>query len=152
MPRKIKNKQRSAPTPTRRKERSDAPHASKSDQLSERICNALREAGLPLTFEALSRQMQSAGSAAARRLSQTLEQMVQAGEIVQNRRNEYCLRERLPLIVGVVSAHRDGHGLVLPEDRSAPIFLPHRQMLEVIHGDRVAVRISGKDHKGRAEG
>jgi ribonuclease R len=152
MPRKIKNKQRSATKRLSPKQSSDAPHISKSEQLSARICDALRDAGLPLTFDALAERMQSVGSAAVGRLNQTLDQMVQAGEILQNRRAEYCLRERLPLIVGKVSAHRDGHGMVLPDDRSAPVFLPHRQMLEVIHGDRVAVRISGKDHKGRPEG
>jgi ribonuclease R len=152
MPRKIKNKQRSSTPRAARKKRGDVPHAAKSEQLSERICSTLREAGLPLTFDDLAQRMQSVGPAARRRLNDVLEAMLQAGEIVQNRRSEYCLRERLALTVGVVSAHKDGYGLVLPDDRSAPVFLPHRQMLEVIHGDRVAVRISGKDHKGRPEG
>ncbi|HEU4655856.1 MAG TPA: ribonuclease R, partial [Steroidobacteraceae bacterium] len=152
MPRKIKNKQRSATKRVRRKDRSAAPRNAKPEQLLERISAALRDAGLPLTFDALAERMQSTGTAARQDLNKTLEKMLQAGEIVQNRRAEYCLRERLPLIVGVVSAHKDGHGMLLPDDRSAPIFLSPRQMLEVIHGDRVAVRISGKDHKGRPEG
>ena len=69
-----------------------------------------------------------------------------------NRRDEYCLRERLPLIVGTVSGHRDGHGFLQPEDRTAPIYLPPRQMQEVMHGDRVAVRIDGHDQRGRPQG
>ncbi|HEU4603531.1 MAG TPA: ribonuclease R [Steroidobacteraceae bacterium] len=152
MPRKIKNKQRSAIRRAHRKDRSAAPPSAKPEQLAERICDALRDAGLPLTLDALAERMHSTGTAARQGLNKTLEKMLQTGEIVQNRRTEYCLRERLPLIVGVVSAHKDGHGMLLPDDRSAPIFLSPRQMLEVIHGDRVAVRISGKDHKGRPEG
>jgi ribonuclease R len=54
--------------------------------------------------------------------------------------------------VGIVSAHKDGYGFVMPEDRTTPIFLSPRQMLEVIHGDRVAVRTTGVDFKGRPEG
>ena len=56
------------------------------------------------------------------------------------------------LVVGTVSGHRDGHGFVLPDDRSAPVFLPPRQMLETMHGDRVAVRVSGQDNRGRPQG
>src|SRR5690606_14652668 len=64
----------------------------------------------------------------------------------------YILRERLPVVVGTVSGHRDGHGVVHPDDRSAPVYLSYRQMLEVMHGDRVAVRIGGTDARGRLEG
>ncbi len=63
-----------------------------------------------------------------------------------------ALRERLSLIVGTVSAHKDGHGFLMPEDRSAPIYLAPRQMAETMHGDRAAVRVSGTDHRGRPEG
>ncbi len=55
-------------------------------------------------------------------------------------------------VTGTVSGHRDGHGFLLPEDRSAPIFLSPRQMQEVMHGDRVAVRVVGRDNRGRPEG
>jgi len=90
--------------------------------------------------------------AARRRLQQEIEALIQSGEIVRNRRDELCLRERLPIVVGTVSGHRDGYGIVYPDDRSAPIILPYRQMREVMHGDRVAVRVSGKDQRGRIEG
>ena len=39
-------------------------------------------------------------------------------------------------------------GFLHPDDRSAPVILPYRQMREVMHGDRVAARVSGKDHRG----
>ncbi len=70
----------------------------------------------------------------------------------QPARMSTALRERLSLIVGTVSAHKDGHGFLMPDDRSAPIYLAPRQMAEAMHGDRAAVRVSGTDHRGRPEG
>ena len=86
------------------------------------------------------------------RLQQEVESLIHQGAIVRNRRDELCLRERLQLVVGTVSGHRDGYGILHPDDRSAPLILPYRQMREVMHGDRVAARVSGKDHRGRIEG
>lgn len=121
-------------------------------QESFSVAAALKEADRPLLFDELAVRVGAVSAAARTRLTAELESALQAGELVRNRRDEYCLRERLPLIVGTVSGHRDGHGFLHPEDRSAPIVLPYRQMREVMHGDRAAVRISGKDHRGRLEG
>jgi ribonuclease R len=116
------------------------------------ITDALREAGRPLQFDELQALLNTNGPAARKRLQQEVDALLHGGEIVRNRRDELCLRERLPLIVGTVSGHRDGYGILHPDDRSAPVILPYRQMREVIHGDRIAIRISGKDHRGRLEG
>jgi ribonuclease R len=112
----------------------------------------LREAGRPLSLQELQAVMGCHTAAARKRLSQQIDALLQGGELLRNRREEYCLRERLPLIVGTVSGHRDGHGFLHPDDRSAPIVLPYRQMREVMHGDRITVRISGTDQRGRPEG
>jgi len=70
--------------------------------------------------------------------------LVKRGEVVLNRRGQYCLREQLPgLVIGTVQAQRNGDGWLLPDDASASIYLPPQQMREVIHGDRVAARIEG---------
>src|SRR5690606_3747604 len=76
----------------------------------------------------------------------------QSGASRRPRRGGVCLRGRLSLIGGVVSPHRDGHGFLLADDGSAPIFLAPRQMLETMHGDRAAVRVNGTDHRGRPQG
>jgi len=126
---------------------------SQSPAAEARVVNTLREAGRPLTFDELAERMGRDGKAARRRLHSQLDELLHAGEIIQNRRSEYMLRERVPqLVVGTVSGHRDGHGFVLPDDRSAPVFLPPRQMQETMHGDRVAVRVSGQDNRGRPQG
>ena len=116
------------------------------------VAETLKRAGQPLAFDELAGRLGAAGKSARARLNQELDRLVQAGEIVCNRREEYCLRERLGLSVGKISAHRDGHGFLHPDDRTAPIFLAPRQMAEVIHGDRAVVRVSGVDQKGRPSG
>src|SRR5262245_25721472 len=119
---------------------------------SKSIEAALREAGRPLALQELQVAMDCHTAAARKRLSQQIDALLHTGELLRNRREEFCLRARLPLIVGTVAGHRDGHGFLHPEDRSAPIVLPYRQMREVMHGDRIAVRISGTDQRGRPEG
>jgi len=79
--------------------------------------------------------------------------LLRHGEVVLNRRGQYCLREQLPgVVVGTVQAHRNGDGLLMPDDASAPIHLPGQQMREVMHGDRVAVRIEGPRFRGKPQG
>jgi ribonuclease R len=90
---------------------------------------------------------------AKRFLTQFLEDLIRTGSVLRNRREEYCLRDRLGLLVGTISGHRDGYGFVHMEDRTQPpVFLAHRQMQQVMHGDRVAVRVTGQDRRGRPEG
>jgi len=102
-------------------------------------------AGLVEAFELDRREERS--------LAVRLKAMVRDGEILPNRRNEYCLVDRIDLVTGVVSAHRDGFGFVVPDKEGADdVYLSPRTMRELIHGDRVAVRIRGHDRRGRPEG
>lgn len=137
---------------TKTKKNADKQVRSPASDEAFPITQSLRQAGRPLTFEQLQEMLNVSSPAATDRLRGELARLMHAGEVLLNRRNEYCLRERLPLVVGTVSGHREGHGFVHPDDRSAPIFLSFRQMQEVMHGDRVAVRVDGQDRRGRPEG
>jgi ribonuclease R len=93
------------------------------------------------------------GPAAAAEAPEQLQELVRRGEVVLNRRGQYCLREQLPgLVVGTVQAQRNGDGMLLPDDASAPIHLSAHEMREVMHGDRVAVRIEGTRFRGKPQG
>ncbi|UCC13186.1 MAG: ribonuclease R [Gammaproteobacteria bacterium] len=81
-----------------------------------------------------------------------LRAMIRDGQILVNRGGDYCLVDRMSLIVGRVTGHRDGYGFLIPDDGTEDVFLAPRQMREVMHGDRLAVRIKGQDHRGRPEG
>ncbi|NBT06823.1 MAG: ribonuclease R, partial [Betaproteobacteria bacterium] len=43
-------------------------------------------------------------------------------------------------------------GFCIPDNGSADIWLSPREMHQVLHGDRVAVRLKGRDNRGRPEG
>jgi len=114
------------------------------------VLKVLRGAGRPLRLEELTAAL---GPASAAQAEEHLGALLRAGEIVLNRRGQYCLREQLPgLTVGTVSANRNGDGLLMPDDGSPPVFLAGQQMREVLHGDRVAVRIEGPSFRGRPQG
>jgi ribonuclease R len=112
----------------------------------------LEQRGVPVQLgdlaEALGLDRQERRLLAAR-----LKAMVRDGEVIPNRREGYCLVDRIALVTGVVSGHRDGFGFVVPDqDGADDVYLSSRYMRELIHGDRVAVRIRGHDRRGRPEG
>jgi ribonuclease R len=53
---------------------------------------------------------------------------------------------------GRVEGHRDGHGVVVPDNGDATIYLAPQEMRSVLHKDRVRVRVLRYDRKGRPEG
>ena len=55
-------------------------------------------------------------------------------------------------IEGTVQGHRDGHGFVSPDQPGPDVYLSPQEMRTVLHGDRLRVRISGADRRGRPEG
>jgi len=118
----------------------------------EFILGELEQARRPLGFDALCERLGVRDRAVRQALTKRLGAMVRDGQLLVNRAEEYCLLDRLPLVVGTVSGHRDGFGFLLPEDGSGDVFLPFRQMREVMHGDRVAIRVTGTDPRGRREG
>src|SRR5690606_1871069 len=92
----------------------------------------LKRAGRPLRLEEITGAL---GPAAAAEASAQLDVLVRRGEVVLNRRGQYCLREQLPgLVVGTVQASRSGDGQLLPDDASAPVHLSAHEMREVMHG------------------
>jgi ribonuclease R len=110
----------------------------------------LKRAGRPLRLEEITAALGPSGAAEA---PGQLEELVRRGEVMLNRRGQYCLREQLPgLVVGTVQASRNGDGLLLPDDASAPIHLSAHEMREVMHGDRVAVRVEGPRFRGKPQG
>ncbi|HEX5314027.1 MAG TPA: ribonuclease R [Gammaproteobacteria bacterium] len=84
-------------------------------------------------------------------LAMRLGAMCRDGDLIENRRGEFCLTRRLPVKTGTVLAHRDGFGFLAPDGGGDDVFLPPRTMRTLMHGDRAAVRVQrGRD--GREEG
>jgi len=114
------------------------------------VLDVLRKAGRPLKLEEVTASFSPSGVGEA---EAQLADLVRRGEVMMNRRGQYCLREQLAgLVVGTVQAHRNGDGWLLPDDGSAQVYLPAHQMREVLHGDRIAARIEGPRFRGKAQG
>jgi ribonuclease R len=85
-------------------------------------------------------------------LMRRLNAMERDGQIKPDRTGNYQLAHSSNFIEGRVSGHRDGFGFLIPDDASADIFLPEKEMQKVLNGDRVQARIIGTDRRGRPEG
>lgn len=118
----------------------------------EAILDWMEQIGQPVPFDNLARDLNLGSTEEMEALSRRLGAMLRDGQLVQNRRGEYCMVKLLPLVAGTVVGHRDGFGFLKPDESGDDIFLSPRQMRMLIHGDRALVRVQGKDTRGRSEG
>ncbi len=81
-----------------------------------------------------------------------LARMLAAGLIIKNRKNYYCLAEKLNLVTGTVIGHADGFGFVRVDGGGDDCFLHYREMRRVLHGDRVLARVQSSHSKNKLEG
>jgi ribonuclease R len=116
------------------------------------ILKLLAEHAGPLTLDELIHQLGLRRLDQQGALEKRLGAMVREGQIVQNRRGAYGPVTQMNAIAGRVQAHRDGFGFLIPDQGGADVFLPPRQMRSLMNGDRVLVRVTGQDFKGRPEG
>lgn len=116
------------------------------------LLDYLKRAGQPLSAAGILDGLGLKGLRAQAPLLETLQKMVRAGQIIENRQGEFCLAEKLDLLTGTVSGHSDGFGFVRRDDIGDDIYLSAREMRSLIDGDRVAVKVIGKDRRGRQEG
>ena len=118
----------------------------------EQVLAALEAAGRPLEPKALFSALEIDDAEVRNALGNRLRAMIRDGQIIANRRGHYCLVGHIGLVTGVVTGHRDGYGFVTPDAGGEDIYLSPREMREVMHRDKVAVRIARTDERGRAEG
>ena len=116
------------------------------------VLQFLEDNGRPIRVEAMSKGLGLKGQRTRSLLVDQLAKMVRAGQIIENRRSEYCLTAKIELLTGKVLGHRDGFGFIRRDDDQDDVYLSAREMREVINGDRIAFKISGTDRRGRKEG
>jgi ribonuclease R len=139
-------KHRGPPDPHREREaaRYENPVASR-----ELILQTLAAAGVPLTDAELAQKLAITHSD-REGFERRLAAMEREAQIVRNRKGAILVAQKLHLIAGRVEGHPEGYGFVVP-DEGEDLYLPPHEMKKVLHGDRVAVRGSGVDHRGRTE-
>ncbi len=116
----------------------------------EEILGILRTAAEPQTLAAIAKAL-SVKDAELDGLNRRLAAMERDGQIKPDRKGRIQLANSTSFIEGRVSAHRDGYGFLIP-DEGEDIFLSDKEMQKVMHGDRVQVRVTGIDRRGRPEG
>jgi ribonuclease R len=117
----------------------------------EAILNALRSAAAPLSPDELAERMKVERPATRTGFDRRLAAMERDGQLLPNRKGVLLLANKLDFVAGKVQGHRDGFGFLLRDDGGPDIFLAPREMLKVLHGDRVLVKPSG-DYRGKPEG
>src|SRR6266480_1361943 len=120
--------------PHREREASRYEHPIPSREFTLRT---LAEAGVPLTDEELAQRLAikpKERDAFVKRLGA----MEREGQILRNRKGAILVAAKLDLVTGRVEG--------------ADLYLGPHEMRKVLHGDRVMVRESGVDRRGRKEG
>jgi ribonuclease R len=118
----------------------------------EYMLDFLHQWGKPISHARLCQELNVTDEDSIEAVSRRLKAMCRDGQLMSNRKNEFCLLRKMDLIPGRVIGHRDGFGFVQPEKGGDDLFLSPRQMRQVFDGDRVVVQEIGVDQRGRREG
>ena len=118
----------------------------------EAILAELRTGNVPMMPAELAERLGVAPEAMPG-FDRRLAAMERDGQLMPNRKGVLLLANKLDFIAGRVVGHRDGYGFLIRDDRSGPdIWLAPKEMLKVLHGDRVLVKPTGTDYRGKPEG
>ncbi|UFH49120.1 ribonuclease R [Pseudomonas sp. KNUC1026] len=135
------------PEAAREAEKYDNPIPSR-----ELILQHLADRGSPASREQLADEFGLREEDQIEALRRRLRAMERDAQLIFTRRGTYAPVDKLDLIAGRVSGHRDGFGFLIPDDGSDDLFLSPAQMRTVFDGDRALARVSGTDRRGRREG
>ncbi len=116
------------------------------------ILEFLEREGMPLTWEELRDAWDLDGEWEPEALRRRLRAMERDGQIIRNRRRGYGAISKMDLVKGRVIGHPEGYGFLAPDTGDGDLFISPRQMRQLLHGDRVVMRVAGLDHRGRKEG
>ena len=117
------------------------------------ILSELGAAGEALGARELAKRFGLRKPALVRALDSRLNAMNRDGALSRAGRDRYALAGESAELRGSVSAHRDGYGWFTPDELGGPdVHLDQSQMAGVMHGDRLRIRITADDGRGRRSG
>ena len=118
----------------------------------EVILELLSAAEKPLDHAHIGKSLKLVEEEQLEALRKRLRAMERDGQLMVNRRDEYCLVDKMHLLHCRVQGHRDGYGFAMPLAQGEDIYLSARQMHFVFDGDEVLIQVTGEDRRGRLEG
>ncbi|MDH4394847.1 MAG: ribonuclease R [Limnobacter sp.] len=117
----------------------------------EDILSVLRQSPSPLTLEQVYEHLKLSEEQVPI-IERRIMAMERDGQLMPNRKGLLLLATKLDFVAGKVVGHRDGFGFLIRDDRGPDVFMSPREMQKVLHGDRVLVRVTGTDSRGKPEG
>jgi cold shock CspA family protein len=142
-----------------KRQRPDDPFAEREAQKYENpipsremIMEMLGQQDGPTGFKRLAKLLNLETDDELEALRRRMRAMERDGQALRNRRDSFGLASKMQLVSGRVIGHPDGYGFLKPDEGSEDLFLSAKQMRPLLHGDRVMVRVSGIDRRGRREG
>ena len=116
------------------------------------VLTFLKQKDEPVATREIAQVLGQGGKRGIEQTYQTLEMLRDAGEITQVRRNRWTIQNQVNEMLGKVVGHSEGHGYILPIEGGEKIFIRRHEMNEILHGDTVNVRITGKDKRNKLFG
>ncbi|MYN11688.1 ribonuclease R [Pusillimonas sp. TS35] len=143
-------KSRNAPdTPETAIDQADLPPDFDPDvPTREAILQHLRNSGKPMSPKTLARALGTSADSVG--YERRLKAMERDGQVFFNPKGQVLLNTQLDFIAGKVQGHRDGFGFLLRDDGGPDLFLAPREMMKVLHGDRVLAKPNG-EYRGKPE-
>ncbi len=105
----------------------------------------------PASLKVIARELKLADDTNYEALRRRLNAMLRDGQLLLNRRGDFGVIDRMSLLRGRVQGHKDGYGFFINDEGGDDLFINFREMNKVYDGDRVLVRPSGEQHRGKDE-
>ncbi|MFQ6023980.1 MAG: ribonuclease R [Acidiferrobacterales bacterium] len=118
----------------------------------EDVLVLLERSNAPVSFEELTQELGVRGEQPLDAFTRRLRAMARDGQVLRNRRGHFGLIRKMDMVRGRVIGHPDGYGFLAPDTGDEDLFLPAKEMRQVLHGDQVVARITSIDRRGRKEG
>jgi len=114
----------------------------------EAILQHLRALDKPIAQKSLARALGAAPASVG--FERRVKAMERDGQVLITPKGQVMMNKQLDFIAGRVQGHRDGFGFLLRDDGGPDLFLAPREMLKVLHGDRVLAKPDG-EYRGKQE-
>lgn len=116
------------------------------------VLTYLKQKTEPVATRDIAQVLGQSGKRGIEETYKTLEFLREEGKITQVQRNRWAVQTNTTELIGKLIGHAEGHGFVLPVDGGEKVFLRSSDMNEVLHGDTLKVRITGRDKRNKRFG